>query len=165
MRAVGSTPLGKTADLGPLLLRVGVGLVFAAHGWQKFDNGVENFEPMLSGLDVPQPELVAWLMTVAEGVGGVLLIAGLFTRLVTLPLIAIIVGAIWLVKTDVGFIVADSPGAELETALLAGLLGLLFIGPGRLSLDGALRMETAVAPVSASAPRHSDVEAPADNRI
>ncbi|MGH3384625.1 MAG: DoxX family protein, partial [Nocardioidaceae bacterium] len=95
MRAVGSSPLGKTADLGPLLLRVGVGLVFAAHGWQKYDDGVENFEPVLVSIGVPQPELVAWLMTIAEGVGGVLLIVGLFTRLVTVPLIAIMVGAIW----------------------------------------------------------------------
>ncbi|MGH3386749.1 MAG: DoxX family protein, partial [Nocardioidaceae bacterium] len=102
-------------------------------------------------------ELVAWLMTIAEGVGGVLLIVGLFTRLVTVPLIAIMVGAIWQVKLDIGFIVADSPGAELDTALLAGLLGLLFIGPGRLSLDGLLHMETAVAPVSASASPHSDL--------
>jgi len=51
------------------------------------------------------------------------------------------------VKVDVGFVVGDATGAELETGLLAGLLGLLFIGPGRLSIDGALGMETAVAPV------------------
>jgi putative oxidoreductase len=79
---------------------------------------------------------VAWLITIAEGIGGLLLIVGLFTRLVTLPLIAIMIGAIALVKVDVGFIVSDAAGAELDTALLAGLLGLLFIGPGRLSIDG-----------------------------
>lgn len=81
-------------------------------------------------------------MTIAEGVGGVLLIVGLLTRLVTLPLAAIMIGAIWLVKLDVGFIVANAPGAELDTALL----GLLFLGPGRISVDGALGIETAVAP-------------------
>ncbi len=149
MKAIGSSALGRVADLGALFLRIGVGLVFAMHGWQKFDNGVSNFAPVLAGLDVPAPDVVAWLMTIAEGIGGLLLIVGLLTRLVTLPLIAIMVGAIVLVKFDVGFIVADAAGAELDTALLAGLLALLFIGPGRLSVDGALGLEGGTAPVSA----------------
>ena len=150
MKAVGASALGHLADLGPLCIRVGVGAVFAVHGWQKFDNGPENFAVFLDSLNVPAPETVAWLQTIAEGVGGLMLIAGLMTRLVTLPLIAIMIGAITLVKVDLpgwGFVVDGATGFELETALLAGLLGLLFIGPGRLSLDGAFGMETAVAPV------------------
>jgi putative oxidoreductase len=91
--------------------------------------------------------VVAWLQVFAEGVGGLLLVAGLLTRLVALPLIAVLVGAIWLVKVDVGFIVPNAAGAELETALLAGLFGLLFIGPGRLSLDAMLGLETSAVHV------------------
>jgi len=148
MRAVGASALGHLADLGPLCMRVGVGAVFAVHGWQKFDTiGVANFANFLDSLNVPAPTTVAWIQTFAEGIGGLLLIAGFMTRLVTIPLIGILIGAIWLVKVDVGFVVGDATGAELETGLLAGLLGLLFIGPGRLSIDGALGMETAVAPV------------------
>jgi putative oxidoreductase len=129
-------------------MRLGVGAVFAVHGWQKFDTiGVSNFAKFLDSLGVPAPETVAWLQTFAEGIGGLLLIAGLMTRLVTIPLIGILIGAIWLVKVDVGFVVGDATGAELEIGLLAALLGLLFVGPGRLSLDGAFGMETAVAPV------------------
>jgi putative oxidoreductase len=155
MKAVGASALGHLADLGPLCMRVGVGAVFAVHGWQKYDQiGVSNFADFLESLNVPAPETVAWLQTIAEGIGGLLLIAGLFTRLVTLPLIAILIGAITLVKVDlpgVGFVVDAGVGIgwELETGLLAGLLGLLFIGPGRMSIDGALGMETAVAPVGA----------------
>ena len=153
MKAVGASALGHLADLGPLCMRIGIGAVFAVHGWQKFDTiGVSNFAKFLDSLGVPAPETVAWLQTIAEGVGGLLLIAGLMTRLVTLPLIAILIGAITMVKVDlpgVGFVVDSSVGIgwELETGLLAGLLGLLFVGPGRLSLDGAFGMETAVAPV------------------
>ena len=153
MKAVGASALGHLADLGPLCMRIGIGAVFAVHGWQKFDTiGVSNFAKFLDSLGVPAPETVAWLQTIAEGVGGLLLIAGLMTRLVTLPLIAIMIGAITMVKADlpgVGFVVDSSVGTgwELETGLLAGLLGLLFVGPGRLSLDGAFGMETAVAPV------------------
>lgn len=153
MKAVGASALGHLADLGPLCLRVGVGAAFAVHGWQKYDQiGVSNFAGFLESLNVPAPETVAWLQTIAEGIGGLMLIVGLMTRLATLPLIAIMIGAITLVKVDlpgVGFVVDASVGIgwELETALLAGLLALLFVGPGRLSLDGAFGMETAVAPV------------------
>ncbi|MGH4008360.1 MAG: DoxX family protein [Pseudonocardiaceae bacterium] len=148
MKALGLSFLGRAADLGPLFIRLGVGLIFAWHGWEKFDSGVINLAGGLTSLNVPFPEVVAWLMVIAEGVGGLLLIIGLFTRFVTLPLIAIMVGAILLVKVDVGFAVADALGAEFDVALLAGLLGLLFIGPGRLSLDGALGLAPSAAPLT-----------------
>ena len=72
MKPLGAS-IGGAADLGPLLIRLGVGAVFAVHGWQTFDDGVSGFAGFLESLDVPAPELVAWLQTFAEGVGGVLL--------------------------------------------------------------------------------------------
>jgi putative oxidoreductase len=147
MKSLGSTALGRFDYLGPLFLRLGVGTVLAWHGWQKFDGGVGNFAGFLDSLNVPAPEIVAWLQVMAEGLGGLLLIVGLLTRYVTLPLIAIMIGAILMVKVDVGFIVQDGAGAELDVALLAGLLGLLFIGPGRLSLDAMLGLEAGAEPV------------------
>jgi putative oxidoreductase len=149
MKPLGAS-VGTAADLGPLLIRLGVGSVFAVHGWQTFDGGVSNFAGFLDSLGVPFPELVAWLQVIAEGVGGVLIVVGLLTRLVTLPLIANMVGAILLVKVDVGFVVPDATGAELDVALLAGLLGLLFIGPGRYSVDGMLGIEGTATPVARS---------------
>jgi len=150
MKPLGSSALGRAADFGPLLMRIGVGAVFAVHGWQKFDNGVGNFAGFLDSLNVPAPELVAWVQTFAEGIGGLMLIAGLLTRLVTIPLIVVNLGAIWLVKMDLGFIVQSAPGGELDTALLAGLFGLLLIGPGRYSVDAALGIESSAAPAVAA---------------
>lgn len=150
MRSLGSTALGRHPDIGPLLLRSGVGIVFVVHGWQKLDAGPDQFAGMLDGLGVPAPLLMAWMTTVAEGVGGTMLILGVLTRLAVLPLLGVLTGAITLVKTDVGFIVADAPGAELDTALLAGLLCLLFLGPGRFSVDAAIGIDS---PVRAAAER------------
>lgn len=144
MRALGLTPLHRLADLAPLFLRLGVGLVFLLHGWQKLTDGPSGFAGMLTGLDVPAPELTAWLVTIAELGGGALLLVGLLTRLATLPLIGTMIGAIFLVKTDIGFLSvggAPLPGAELDVALLVGLLALLVTGPGRLSADHALGIE------------------------
>jgi len=138
MKSHKSSTLVPAGDLGPLFMRIGVGVVFAWHGWLKFDGGVGNFAGFLGSLNVPAPEVAAWLTVIAEGVGGLLLIIGLLTRYVTLPLIATMIGAILTVKADVGFIVQGGAGAELDVALLAGLFGLLFIGPGRLSLDAVI---------------------------
>ena len=136
MKSLSFSPSGRITDIGPLLMRVGIGAAFAYHGWLKFDGGVQNFAGFLDSLNVPLPDVVAPLQIIAEGIGGLLLIVGLLTRFVTLPLIVIMIGAIFLVKDSFGFVVPDgSPGFSCETVLLAGLLGLLFIGPGRYSLD------------------------------
>jgi putative oxidoreductase len=141
MKPVGSSGFGRAADLGPLFLRLGIGAVFAWHGWLKLDGGVDAYAGFLTSLDIPAPEIMGWLQIAAECIGGLLLIAGLLTRLVTIPLIVVMIGVIWLVKAEVGFIVPDVAGFELAVSLLSGLLGILFIGPGRISLDGILGME------------------------
>lgn len=149
MRMLGFPFLNSLRFLAPLALRLGLGVVFVVHGYSKFTGGpAEGFGGLLTGLGVAAPEVVAWLVTIAEFVGGLMLLAGLLTRLVTLPLIATMAGAIILVKADLGIIApsgAPMPGAELDIALVAGLVALLFMGPGRLSLDHILGVE-AVAP-------------------
>jgi putative oxidoreductase len=148
MKFLRPSPSVRTEDLGPLLMRIGVGVVFAWHGWLKLDGGVGNFAGFLGSLNVPAPEVVAWLMVIAEGVGGLLLVVGLLTRYVTLSLIALTIGAILMVKVDVGFIVQNGTGAELDVALLAGLFGLLFIGPGRLALEAVVGWESGTPSVT-----------------
>lgn len=147
MRMLSLPPFHRFADLAPLFLRLGIGLVFVVHGWSKLSGGPSNFGGMLTGLGVGAPGLFAWLVTLAELVGGILLLLGLLTRLATLPLIAVMIGAIVLVKVDLGVIAppdAGMPGAELDIALLAGLLALLMFGPGGVSVDRAVGIEPSV---------------------
>lgn len=136
MRNLGLPFLSRLGDLAPLALRIGVGLVFVSYGFTKLSSGPENFAGMLTGLGVASPTLFAWLVTIAELAGGVLLVLGVLTRLVSLPLIATLVGAIVLVKADAGM-----PDAGIDIALLAGLVALLLIGPGRFSLDRLMGIE------------------------
>ena len=150
MRALSLPFVHRFTDLAPLALRLGVGLVFTVHGWQKLSGGPSGFAGMLTGLGVGAPDALAWLVTAAELVGGILLLIGLLTRLATVPLIATMVGAIALVKADLGVIAAAGapmPGAELDIALLAGLVALLLLGPGRFSVDHVVGVEsTTTAP-------------------
>jgi putative oxidoreductase len=86
---------------------------------------------------------MAFVVTLVEVVGGFLLIIGLLSRLSALLLTIDLVVAILLVKVGVGFLSPQGGGvgAELDLALIAGFLVVLFAGPGKLSLDHALGLE------------------------
>jgi uncharacterized membrane protein YphA (DoxX/SURF4 family) len=80
-----------------------------------------------------------------ELVFGALLVLGLLTRLSTIPLAVVLAVAVIGVKLgEVGLIAgmgAMLVGYEIDLALLAGLIALLFLGGGRLSLDRLLGLE------------------------
>ncbi|WP_052668448.1 DoxX family protein [Nitriliruptor alkaliphilus] len=146
MHLLGLPQLRPLAPAAPIIARVLVGVVMAAHGWQKlteitpagFGGG------MLDGMGVPAPVLVGWIVTLIELVGGVLLVVGGWSRIAALLNAGVLVGAFLLVKIDVGLLApmgADMPGAELEFALLAGLLVVALLGPGKPSLDHVLGIE------------------------
>jgi putative oxidoreductase len=146
MQALGLPPLRRLAPLAPVLARLLVGVVMLVHGWQKLvDMTPAGFgEGMLGGLGVPAPVAFGWVVTLIELVGGAMLLAGLFTRVAALLNAAVLVGALLLVKIDIGLIApmgAEMPGAELEFGLLAGLLAVALLGPGRPSVDHALGIE------------------------
>lgn len=136
VRVLGLPFLSNLHNLAPVALRLGVGLNFIWFGSKKLSRGVDSFADSLADLGVASPMLFAWLVTIAELVGGLLLVAGLLTRLSTLPLIATLIGAIYLVKADAGM-----PDAGIDIALLAGLIVLLLQGPGRFSVDRLLGIE------------------------
>jgi putative oxidoreductase len=122
-----------------------------AHGLQKLQGGPANFGGLLSQLGVPALELMAYVVTLVELVGGALLIVGLLSRLSAL-LLTIDFVAILLVKLNVGLIAPQGSraGAELDLALIAGFLVILLAGRGRFSLVYALGIDRDVAEVRSS---------------
>jgi putative oxidoreductase len=144
MRTLSLSPLSRLASLAPLAVRIIVGIIMFAHGLQKLTEvGPGNFGgQVLAGLGVPLPVFMGYVVTLVELVGGLLLIVGFLSRLAALLLTIDLVIAILLVKVNVGFISGSSgTGAELDLALIAGFLVILFAGPGRLSVDHALGLE------------------------
>ncbi|WP_037045111.1 DoxX family protein [Pseudonocardia halophobica] len=128
------------ADIGMLLLRLGVGGIFVAHGLQKVfsmwgGRGIGETTTILAGLGFRQASTLAWALGFGELILGALLVLGLFTPLAAAGLLAVKICAV-VVKWGSPFFVAVSPNAlELDVALGAGVAALLFVGAGRISLD------------------------------
>ncbi|MFC4909915.1 DoxX family protein [Actinomadura gamaensis] len=126
------------SDAGLLLGRLVLGVVFVAHGWQKFHKyGHANVTKMFDGMGIPLPGLAATYATWVELAGGILLIVGVLTPLVGLLLFGDMAGALWFAHADHGFF---SEKGGYEYVLVLGILSLLvaLAGPGRLSLDALL---------------------------
>ena len=124
-----------------------IGFGFAAHGYAKLSRGPESFAAILAAIGVPQPHLTAWVTSLIELVGGIGLMAGAFVALLSVPLAAVMLTAIFTVHQRYGFssvrLQAVTPsgaqfgpvGYELSLLYIAGLLTLALGGPGRLSVD------------------------------
>jgi putative oxidoreductase len=125
-------------DLGLLIVRVGLGVVMIAHGWQKYAlNTLDGTRQGFTQLGVPFPELAAPGVTALEIFGGAAIILGLLTPLVGLAYAATMIGAIVLVHAPNGFFAGDG-GFEFVGLIAVLSLGLAVAGAGRFSLDHAL---------------------------
>lgn len=130
---------GGLSTWATIPLRLGVGIIFAAHGWQKFSNGLEGVAQFFGGVGIPLPEVSAFIVAFVELVGGIGLVVGFFTRYWALLLSIVMIVATFTVKLPNGLLgMQGRPGYELDLALLVGCLALLLTGPGPLSLERAI---------------------------
>jgi putative oxidoreductase len=134
-------------DIGALIVRVGVGVVFSGHGLQKFgafDNGsypnsISAQKDLLRLFGYSSVGLLAWVVTLAELIAGVSLILGAITPLGAAAAIGITLQFIAGPQWDAGmFGNANAGGFEFTWAFFVVAIALAFIGPGRLSVDAAL---------------------------
>jgi putative oxidoreductase len=150
MNILALTPLGRLAGAAPVLVRVVVGAIMLAHGWNKLTGpgGLTAVGGLLGNLGVPAPTFFGYLLTFGELLGGLALIVGLLTRLAAVLLTLNLVLAILLVKVHIGLIAppGTGSGAELDLALITGFVTVALLGPGRPSLDYALGLERGLAP-------------------
>jgi len=148
MRVFGLSLPAQLSEVALLAVRVIVGIIIGAHGWQKLTViGPANFgQSFLAQSGVPLPIFMGYVVTCTEVIGGILLIVGLLSRLAALLLTINLVIATLLVNIHVGLLSStDGVGAELPLALIAGFLAILSVGPGRLSLDYLLGVEREAA--------------------
>jgi len=145
MNALSLPFLRPLAPYATLILRVGLGIVMVAHGWQKYQGGATGVAGFLGNLGIPAAGLMAWVVIIVELIGGVCVILGLATRLWALLFGIIMVVAMLTAKGQAPLIGAMGSGCgkELDVALLVGSLALAGLGGGGLSLDKKLGIEDA----------------------
>ena len=125
----------RTQDsIGLLILRLTVGAMFAFHGYEKLFGDLTRLTEGIRGMGFPFPEQQAYLVAGSEFFGGLLLIFGLFTRMASIPLLVIMLVAIWKVHGPKGFSLQGG-GFEYNLVISGALFALLCLGSGKFSLD------------------------------
>ncbi|HET6281856.1 MAG TPA: DoxX family protein [Polyangia bacterium] len=135
-RELASKTTQRLGFLAPLLIRLTVGLVFIGTGWGKL-HSLPDVTEFFTSLHVPFPALNARVVATTEFVGGILLIVGLGSRLIALPLAFTMVIAILTAKLDKIDGITTLVGFE-EWTYLVMFLVIALTGPGALSLDALL---------------------------
>jgi putative oxidoreductase len=126
----------KLSFLGPTLARVTVGLVFVGTGWGKL-HSIPDVTSFFTDLGIPFPGFNARLTASTEFFGGLLVLAGLGTRLVSLPLAFTMVIAILTAKRPNIDGITTLVGFE-EWSYLVFFIWLAVAGAGPLSLDALI---------------------------
>ncbi len=124
---------------GITVLRVVVGIVFLAHGWQKlFGFGFHGVAGFFGGAGIPLPFVSAVVVTLVEFLGGIALVIGLLTRWAAALNGFDMLVAVLAVHLRNGFFDEQQHGVEYPLTLLAACVALAMLGPGAVSVDGAL---------------------------
>jgi len=128
------SPSPRQLSIGLAVLRVAVAAVFINHGRQKlFVYGFAGVTGAFSQMGVPFPGVMGPLIGLLEFFGGIALLLGFLTRLVTSGFVLDMLGAILLVQMKRGF-----SAFELEFLLLGSSMALFLTGAGVFSVDALL---------------------------
>jgi putative oxidoreductase len=120
---------------GAAILRIVLGVIYVAHGYLAlFIMGPAAAANFQRTLGLPFPEVGAWYLILAHGVGGILLILGLFARWAALANVPIMFVALLLVHLRQGFFMVPGGGYEFVLLLLAATLAQVFLGAGALAI-------------------------------
>jgi len=131
-------------------LRLIVGFGFMQHGFAKLSRGPEAFISILQAMGVPAPHFVAWLTIATELLGGLAVLLGAFVTIVSVPMTAVLLTALFKVHLPYGFssiklIAFTAAGAkfgpvgfEIILLYVACLAALVIGGSGPFAIDGLL---------------------------
>ena len=123
--------LDRLQPLALLVLRLVLGAVMIGHGYGKVFGGLPHFAQFIRTLGLPG--WLAYASAVTEFFGGILVIAGLCTRCVSLAILIDLLVVIWKVHWKRGFI--GNGGYEFPLAVAAIAFALIFFGAGPIALD------------------------------
>ena len=121
-----------------LIFRVVLGLVFIAHGIDKFFfPGMDDTIGQFSAWGIPQPQIFAWVVAVGELAAGTMMVIGLLATFAAGMLALLSALSIYFVHFKNGLFIEEG-GFEYAAVLCVALLMVVVFGSGRASLDGVL---------------------------
>ena len=138
------------ADVGLLVLRFGLGIVFLGHGLQKlgwfkgggYPTSISTQKQFLALFGYSSTGFLAWVLTVTEVAAGISLLLGLLTPFGAAGVIGITWQFVAGLQWDNGLFGNDTAGGyEYTLIIFAAAIALAFAGPGRLAVDRALGLK------------------------
>lgn len=127
--------LDRLQPLALLVMRATLGVIMVAHGYSKVFGGLHHHASMVAGLGLP-----AWLGYVSsftEFFGGLMILAGFFTRPAAFAICINLSVAIWKVHLHNGL--KNPNGYEFPLAVATIAFALIFLGAGPIAMDHILR--------------------------
>ncbi|MFG3407653.1 DoxX family protein [Streptomyces sp. NPDC048142] len=157
-------PMGTSAPGAVVLIRLYVGAVFLSEGVLKFLRPDAQGTGRFDRAGIPAPGFLAPLDGIFEIVCGVLILAGLLTRLAVVPMIVNMLGALLITKLPILWgnapLFAGKSGwwdlaheSRTDLAQLCGSLFLLLVGAGVHSLDARLARADSAVPSGTAVPQ------------
>jgi len=138
-------------EIAPLCLRLIVGTGFMVHGWAKISRGTTGFEKLLIQTGIPFAHLSAIVTPYVELTGGIAILLGVFVSIVSIPLVVIMLTAMFSIHLHYGFSSVNTigltdkgplfgpPGYEINLLYIACLISLFLTGAGFLSVDKLIK--------------------------
>ncbi|OGE81829.1 MAG: hypothetical protein A2826_02545 [Candidatus Doudnabacteria bacterium RIFCSPHIGHO2_01_FULL_43_23] len=125
-------------NYSPIFLRLALGAIMIMHGYDKlFVTGPEGVAVFFDNLSIPIPLINAWFISLLEFGGGIAIVLGLFTRVLSLLFAGDMFVAFVTVHAKNGFFVKEG-GYEFVMIIFAVALALACLGAGKYSLDRLL---------------------------
>lgn len=126
-------------DLGLLIIRLVIGVLFIGHGAQKLfgwfgGHGLKGTGGWFDSIGMKPGVMMALSAGLAELIGGILFASGFLTPLAALMIAGTMIMAIVKVHGPNG-LWATSNGYEYNLTLISVAIGIALIGPGRYALD------------------------------
>ncbi|WP_404321717.1 DoxX family protein [Cytobacillus firmus] len=126
-------------DLGLLIIRLVIGVLFIGHGAQKLfgwfgGHGLKGTGGWFDSIGMKPGVMIALFAGLAELIGGILFALGFLTPLAALMIAGTMIMAIVKVHGPNG-LWATSNGYEYNLTLLSVAIGIALIGPGQYALD------------------------------
>lgn len=121
------------ANLGKLILRVGFGTYMFTHALGKIQGFSMMSERFFNFLNLGSKTSLT-LAIFGEGFCALLVIMGLFTRIATVPLVIVMLVAIFKVHG-----VDTFKGIEMPVMYITAFLSVALLGPGKYSVDAMIK--------------------------